>query len=174
MVKITELTHNLIEEKKHINLAVDMTCGRGNDTLFLSKKAKKVLAFDIQKEAIESTSFLLRENSADNVTLILSNHDQVSNYVKEPIDLAIYNLGYLPSSDKAIKTETTSTLSSLRQLINLLNKEGLIIIVIYPHNPKEGEAIEDYVSSLGSAFDCVSYKVLNKKDCPYIITIKKG
>lgn len=151
-----------------------MTCGRGNDTLFLAKKAKRVLAFDIQKEAIDSASILLKENSIDNVTLVLSNHDQVSNYVNEPIDLAIYNLGYLPNSDKAIKTETASTLSSLKQLIRLLNKEGLIIIVIYPHNPEEGEAIEDYVSQLDSAFDCVSYKVLNKKDCPYIITIKKG
>jgi tRNA G37 N-methylase Trm5 len=174
MIRITELTHKIIEEKKHIGIAIDMTCGRGNDTLFLARKANKVYAFDIQEEAILSTSDLLKENKIDNVELILNNHDKVSEYVKEKFDVAIYNLGYLPKGNKDIKTTTSSTIDSLRQLITLMNLEGIIVIVIYPHDPEEGKAIEEFVLNLDSNFDCISYKVLNKKDCPYIITIKKG
>ena len=174
MIKITDLTHKIIEEKPHINIAIDMTCGRGNDTLYLARKANKVYAFDIQEEAICSTSALLKENKIDNVELILNNHDKVSDYVKECFDVAIYNLGYLPQGNKTIATTSSSTINSLKQLIKLMNHEGIIIIVIYPHNPQEGYAIEELVSNLDSNFDCLSYKVLNKKDCPYVITIKKG
>jgi methylase of polypeptide subunit release factors len=174
MIKITELAHRIIEEKSHINIAIDMTCGRGYDTLYLAKKSSKVYAFDIQEEALNSTSALLKENKIDNVKLILSNHDKVSEYVKENFDVAIYNLGYLPQGNKDIKTTTSSTIDSLKQLLDLMNPEGIIIIVIYPHNPEEGAAIEELVLSLDSDYDCVSYKVLNKKECPYIITIKKG
>lgn len=174
MIKITELAHKIIEEKKHINIAIDMTCGRGNDTLYLAKKANKVFAFDIQEDAIYSTSALLKANKIENVELILDNHDKVSDYVKENFDVAIYNLGYLPQGNKDIKTTAFSTTDSLKQLLSLLSNEGIIIIVVYPHNPQEGQAIEDLVLNLDSHFDCLSYKVLNKQDCPYIITIKKG
>ena len=173
MIKITELSHELIRKKEKINISIDMTCGRGNDTLFLSKVSNFVYSFDIQKEAIEETKKLLAEFNITNVKLIEDDHQFVLNYVKENIDLAIYNLGYLPSSDKLIKTNSTSTLSSLKSLISILNNEGLILIVLYPHNPEEISVIRDFSSSLSSDFDVLEYKILNKKNSPFIIEIKK-
>ena len=37
---------------KKEDTVVDMTAGNGNDTLFLARLAKRVLAFDVSEEAI--------------------------------------------------------------------------------------------------------------------------
>ena len=173
MIKITELSHELIKRKGKSNISIDMTVGRGKDTLFLSKVSNFVYGFDIQKKAIEETKKLLKEFDVTNVKLIEDDHQFVLNYVKENIDLAIYNLGYLPSSDKLIKTNPTSTLSSLKSLLSILNKDGLILIVLYPHNLEEISVIRDFSSSLSSDYDVLEYKILNKKNSPFIIEIKK-
>ncbi|MBN2300482.1 MAG: rRNA methyltransferase, partial [Acholeplasmataceae bacterium] len=88
-------------------------------------------------------------------------------------DVAIYNLGYLPKGNKDIKTEKTSTINSLKSLISILNTSGLIVIVIYPHNTEEIIAVEDFVSKLPNSYDSMKYQVLNKQNCPFIISIEK-
>lgn len=173
MINVTELSHKIIQQHKSINLAVDMTIGRGNDTLFLAKNAKNVIGFDIQQEAIDLTNELLSNNAVTNVKLINDSHENILKYVTDPVDVAIYNLGYLPKGNKDIKTEKTSTINSLKSLISILNTPGLIVIVVYPHNPGEIKAVEDFVSNLSNSFDSLKYQVLNKQNCPFIISIEK-
>jgi methylase of polypeptide subunit release factors len=173
MIKITELAHKIILEKSECDVAVDMTVGRGFDTLFLAENFKKVYGFDIQKEAIDSTEDLLKEHNINNVSLILDNHENILEHIKEKIDLGIYNLGYLPQSNKLIKTDSSSTINSLSSLLSLLNNQGIIIIVLYPHNLEEILAVESFTSSLNEDYDVLQYKVLNKRNCPFIISIKK-
>lgn len=67
--QITEFIHFLIKgsysNKTNLNF-IDLTCGNGYDTLFLSNLAGIsgcVKAFDIQEEAIERTKKLLKEKS---------------------------------------------------------------------------------------------------------------
>lgn len=174
MVKITELAHKLILDKEFIKTTVDMTCGRGNDTLFLAKISEKVFAFDIQKEAIDSTRKILEENEIKNVTLINDDHKNISSYIKEPIDVFLYNLGYLPQGNKTIKTEAKSTIASLKEALLLLNHQGLILLVMYSHNQEEIELIMELVKTLSIDYDCINYRVLNRENCPQIVTIKKG
>ena len=173
MIKITELSHKLIKEIPLANLAVDMTAGRGNDTLFLAEKFDRVLAFDIQEEAISETKSLLESHKIKNATLIKDSHSNINNYLNDNIDCAIYNLGYLPSGNKEIKTEATSTIESLKAVIKLLELNGLIIIVLYPHNAEEIERVLDLASKLPTDFDCMEYKVINRCNSPFIITIKR-
>ena len=78
------------------DICVDMTLGNGNDTLFLSSLAKKVIGFDIAIEAINNSKEKLKD--VDNVILINDNHINVNSYVKEKVKLFIFNLGYLPHS----------------------------------------------------------------------------
>ena len=53
---INTVNHRWIRETfEHVNLAVDATCGGGNDTVFLAGLADKVLALDIQLEAVRKT-----------------------------------------------------------------------------------------------------------------------
>jgi 16S rRNA C1402 N4-methylase RsmH len=173
MIKITELAHKLILEKKDISVAVDMTVGKGNDTHFLAKIAKKVYGFDIQPVAIDIALKLIKDELFNNVELIKDNHENIKNHVFEKVDVAIYNLGYLPQGDKLIKTETSSTINSLKSLLEILNSEGLVVIVLYSHNTEEITAVEDYTKNLSSDYDVLQYKILNRTNSPYIISIKK-
>lgn len=173
MINISSYSHQLLNEVKNPNVSLDMTCGNGLDTLFLSRISNKVYAFDIQNLAIENTKKLLIENDVKNVTVIKESHDLYEIYVRDKIDLAIYNLGYLPKSDKRIKTESSIVLNSLKKLINQLNVHGKIVIVIYLHDLKESNTIESFTSNLDSKFDVLKHKILNKVNCPYIIEIIK-
>ena len=107
--QITEMVHFLIKgsyEGKEDLRFVDLTCGNGYDTLFLSNLAGKkgfVTAFDIQETAIERTKKLLQEESNfNNYKVIHNGHEHIDKYLTEKIDAAIYNLGYLPNFNKDI------------------------------------------------------------------------
>lgn len=173
MINIVDLSHEIMKDAKNPDIAVDMTCGNGFDTLFLSRIANKVYAFDIQDLAIENTSKLLQKHQINNVKIIKNSHDLFDIYVKENIDLAIYNLGYLPQGNKDIKTEASTVIASLMKAVSKLNVNGFIVIVIYLHDITESNQITEFVSRLDSTFDVLKIQVLNKKDCPYIIKIKK-
>ena len=96
MIDLLEIEKSLV--LPHIvrgGVAVDFTMGNGHDTLWLSQNVGadgKVYAFDIQQQALDSTSRLLAENGAENVTLILDSHANVKNYVQEPICVGMFNL----------------------------------------------------------------------------------
>lgn len=131
---------------------LDMTMGHGHDTLFLALHAKHVYAFDVQEEALASTKRLLKEHDVTNVTLIHDSHEQFHTYVTE-FKGAIFNLGYLPKSDKSIKTDHLVTLRTLVKLIERLTPGGFIQLVVYEGHPEgllESEAIQTHLSTLDS------------------------
>ena len=56
MKRPLEMAHDFLAEVvTQDDIVVDATMGNGHDTLFLSKLAKKVYAFDIQEQALEKT-----------------------------------------------------------------------------------------------------------------------
>ena len=126
MFKIVEFSHILIQEfykrNKNKNLIfIDATCGNGNDTLFLAKTLNHVgtvIAYDIQKKAIEETQKLLANANFNNVIYHLSSHEYI---IEDDFDLIIYNLGYLPGSDKKITTHANSTLNSIKKTLAIIN-----------------------------------------------------
>ena len=86
------------------DLCIDATMGNGNDTLLLSTlcgKDGRVIAFDIQEQAVKSTKERLSKADApDNYTLLLESHTQMSSYAKEnSVSCITFNLGYLPGGD---------------------------------------------------------------------------
>ena len=182
---ILSYAHNLLEESiSPGELVVDATCGNGNDTLFLAElvgKEGKVLAFDIQERAIKATEELLQQhNQTKNVTLIQDSHAFLSKYLKKDDEVsgAIFNLGYLPKSDKSIITKSTSTLEALELLLGRLKKNGLIIFVVYHgHNggKEEKNALLQYVTQLEQKeYHVLQYNFINQKnDPPFIIAIEK-
>lgn len=110
-------------------IAVDMTMGNGNDTLFLAKKVKFVYAFDIQTEAIVNTQKKLK--GYDNYRLILDSHDNIDQYVNEGIDIVMFNLGYLPGSTSNLISKSDTTVRAIEKAYKLLNKGGYISIISY-------------------------------------------
>ncbi len=150
-----------------------MTCGLGRDTQFLADIAEKVYAFDIQVSAIDAAKALLNPQQLEKVTFIHQSHHRFDDYVEEAVDIAIYNLGYRPGGPKDIKTDKDIVLQSLKKLLVRLSPNGLVVLVIYLHEPDEGEAIDAFVSTLDATFDVLRYQVLNRSKSPYIISIHK-
>lgn len=122
---------------KH-SITIDATAGNGHDTLFLARYSHKVYAFDIQKTALDVTRMRLEKSPyAHKVELIHAGHESMHQYIpsNEKIDVIIFNLGYLPHSDKSIVTQKNSTLSALNHALNLLSPRGIISILAYPGHP---------------------------------------
>lgn len=175
--------------KKAINegdVAIDCTIGNGHDTLFLASlvgATGTVLGFDIQEAAIQQTTERLQANNMlDRVTLIKQGHQ----HVKEVIDPqyvgkvtgAIFNLGYLPGSDKTIVTKPETTISAIEQLLDIMVTGGIIVLVVY-HGHEEGAVERDsllqYVKELDQQrVHVLQYQFINQKNCPpFIIAIEK-
>ncbi len=162
------------------SIAVDMTAGNGNDTLFLALNSKKVYGFDIQKIAVENTEKLLKEYNLNNYELICESHTEIDKYINEKIDVFIFNFGYLPKSDKTITTLASSSLLALQKALVLLKVNGLICMTLYwghENGEVERKAILDYVEKLDcSKFHVVYIQAINQKKCPpeiILITKKK-
>lgn len=131
-----QFSHQLLKECiQKGDTVVDATAGNGYDTLFLTElvgTTGKVYAFDIQQEALSQTEKRLQENNYSTlVKLIQDSHAHLSDYITEPIQAAIFNLGYLPGSDKSIITKPDSTLHALKSLLPILKLHGRIVIVCY-------------------------------------------
>jgi hypothetical protein len=89
----------------------------------------------------------------------------------------MYNLGYLPGSDKTVTTNSQSTIESISKGLDLLCSKGLMIITIYRGHEQgsfESKNILEYVQSLSSKqFNVLRYEMLNKTNSPYNILIEK-
>ncbi|GGC81018.1 rRNA methyltransferase [Thalassobacillus devorans] len=170
---------------KEGDTAVDATCGNGHDTQFLSNLVGEtgyVYGFDIQDAAIASTKAKLTEQQFNRVTLIHDSHKEVSRYIKPEhtrlLKGAIFNLGYLPGSDKTVVTTPTSTLTALEHLLELLQPEGVVVLVVYHGHAggsEEKDQLLDYVQTLNQqSFHVLQYAFINQKNTPpFVIAIEK-
>ena len=136
--------------------AVDATMGNGHDLLQLSNQVGSegfVWGFDIQDAALSATRALLETRAAhQNYRLVKSCHSRVSEHVDAPIDLFLYNLGYLPGGgDRRITTEAPTTLSSMKAAMGLLSDTGSLLIVSYPGHATgfvEAQAVSAFCEQL--------------------------
>lgn len=85
ITKTTDLAmHITLEYIKKGDAVIDATAGNGHDTLLLAEaigENGKVFAFDIQKQALENTEKLLKENGMiDRVQLVNDSHENLLEY----------------------------------------------------------------------------------------------
>lgn len=174
------MSHQMLAERaRAARRAVDATAGKGRDTLFLAElmPADSTLwAFDIQEEALASTRGLLTSHNLGlNVKLIHACHSTLGQYISEPIDVAMFNLGYLPGASHQLTTKPATTISALQQVISLLAVSGLVSIVCYPgHDPgsEENKAVKDYLTTLPQKeFTVGAWSMLNQINNPPILYI---
>lgn len=162
---ILETAHLLLS--KHItasDIMVDATMGNGYDTVFLSKQAKFVYAFDVQDQALIETQKLIEKNDINNVKLIKDSHENILNHINH-FKGVVFNLGYLPNGDKNITTQTDVTLRTIQNILPVLNKDGFVLIVVYTGHEqgiKESIGLNHYFKSI----DQNAYKVL-RTDLPF-------
>ena len=181
MIDLLDLHKHFILTHLHEgDVAVDFTMGNGHDTEFLSKTVGEyghVFAFDIQEQALASTEEHLKETGCpENYTLILDSHHNVKNYVDVPFKAGMFNLGYLPGSDKSVTTMRKTTLPAIEAAISLMARDAVIIVAIYPGHPEgeaEGKEICEYLSGLSRHKVCATQvKILNSPTSPFFIVIE--
>lgn len=135
-MRLTDYTHllwkPLIPKEATI---IDATCGAGHDTLFLASRAKRLIAYDIQEEALKKTALKLKNLPSDkHIELRLACHSTID----EPAHFIVYNLGYLPGGDKSLTTHIETTKLSIQRALKLIEPGGWISIMCYSGHP-EGE-----------------------------------
>lgn len=162
------------------DVAVDFTMGNGHDTEFLSKtvgESGRVYAFDIQKDAVESTRKHLAEAGCPrNYTLINASHHLVLDYVKEPIKAGMFNLGWLPGGDKSITTMRETTMPAIEAAISLLGSDAILNIAVYPGHPEgdaEGHMIDEYLRTISRfKLSATKVQIVNSPASPYFFMLE--
>lgn len=176
--KVIPFVHNKLKEIVTTeDYVIDGTCGNGYDTLFLARLARKVYAFDIQELAIENTKERMKRNRIHNVEFILDSHANVDKYVEEKIKAAVFNLGYLPGSDKKVVTKGETTLEAVKKIQNKLVVGGIMCFVVYTGKfggEEESDDLLSYVKELDfKEFNVIKYCYLNNEKAPYVIIMEK-
>lgn len=178
-------SHDLLKEViQEGDTVVDATMGNGNDTLFLAQlvgKSGKVYGFDVQEQALVATTNRLTEHSCtEQVVLLLQGHETIKEVIPETtlISGAVFNLGYLPKSDKTIVTHEDTTIQAIEALLLRLKETGRIILVIYDgheEGKQEKREVLSFVENLPQEqFSVMNYQFINQRNNPpSLICIEK-
>lgn len=144
----------LKEEVKKALLCIDATAGKGQDTLFLLEHMDtrgKVIAFDIQQEALDATLCRIKEQGQDagRLDLILDGHEHMEKYAEaESVDVIMFNLGYLPGGSHKLATHYSTTIQAIEKGLVLLKPEGIMSICIYSGGDSGFEEREEVLNYL--------------------------
>ena len=177
------IVHDVL--KRHIRpgaLCIDATAGKGRDTALLCRLAGesgRVLAFDIQRDAVEQTRALLSQEGLT-AEVLQESHAHMGAYADEgTVDAIVFNFGRLPGGDPSIFTRAESSLAAIDAGLALLKPGGLMAIALYyggPNGYEERDAVLAHVRALDErTFSVLSCDWANRKnDPPLPIFIWKG
>lgn len=162
---------------------IDATMGNGHDTQWLAElvgESGHVYGFDIQLEAVSRTRERLQEAGLESrTTLFHAGHEHIAELVSEPVDAVVFNLGWLPGTDKALRTRAETTLLAVNAALERLKEGGLLTICVYPGHPEgriELEKLTEWGRTLpGTQYDVMVRAYLNQSgDPPVLIAVKKN
>ena len=145
--------------KQHLpsgGMAIDATAGNGGDTLMLCETVGaegRVVAMDIQAQAVENTKKLLEETGWSSIAqVVLDSHANMDQYVgPESADCVVFNFGWLPGGDHNIFTRRESSLEAIEKGLACLKPGGIMSLCVYygrNNGYEERDAILEYVRNL--------------------------
>ena len=170
------LAHNWM--KQHIKegaFCIDATAGRGFDTAFLCElvgKNGRVIAFDIQEDAITSTKALLEDRELK-AEVYLDSHTHMKNYTElQSVDGIMFNFGYLPGGNHEICTHKEGSIKAIEIGLGILKKQGVMSLCIYHGGDtgfEEKEAILSYLQTIDSKkYTVIVSEFFNRPNFPPI------
>ena len=214
--RTTDMAHTLWRAvMRPGDTVVDATMGNGWDTVALARiladldaspagdasKPGRVVAFDVQEDALTSTRARVREaltpDQASRVDLVLKSHERMEEHVRVPgvnaidddddesgmetdaVGVVCFNLGYLPgpTADKEVRTRRTTTVSAVASGVRVLRPGGVLTVVGYTGHEggwEEVEAVMELVSSLDPReFTATNHSVVNRDNCPQLIAVHR-
>lgn len=169
------------------DVVIDATVGNGYDTVFLAKAVGdtgEVLGFDVQEKALENTRRILQQKGLLNrVRLLLQSHARIADHIpdgmRSRIKAVMFNLGYLPGSDKSVITQSADTLAALSGVLADLAPGGVISVVAYRGHcggGQEAQAVLEWGAGLsGNLYTVQIIKSPASSDkAPLLVTITKS
>ncbi|CAM3982597.1 tRNA (mnm(5)s(2)U34)-methyltransferase [Alkalicoccus chagannorensis] len=161
--------------------AVDATMGNGHDTVFLASctgPEGRVTAFDVQEQALRATAERLEAHGLK-AELVQRGHEHAGEVLGDlPLHAAVFNLGYLPRSDKTVTTRADSTIAAVQQLFDRLVPGGRIVLVIYhghEEGQKEKEQLLPFLEGIPQDQAAVlQYAFMNQRNAaPFVTVVEK-
>lgn len=145
------------------SIVVDATAGNGFDTHFLAEcvgPEGRVYSLDIQPGAISRTREKVSEAGySHRVECILGNHAELGTLIPTHhhgmISCVMFNLGYLPHSDKSITTNRDTTIAALEAASSMLGPSAILSILAYVGHPtglQESLAVEEWITKKRESF----------------------
>ncbi len=158
---------------------LDATVGNGHDTAFIAPlifPGGKLVALDIQQSALDQSKALLGDSYP--IEWVLESHATYPEKIPDQsLDLAIYNLGYLPGGDKNCITQEETTQKSLSLIIQKLKSGGMLSVTTYSGHVGgeiEERFVESFLSSLErQKFGVISFSWLNRPKAPKLFIAKR-
>lgn len=156
-------TRAFIDRVREGDRVVDATLGTGQDCALLCElvgEIGQVDGFDVQQATLDRTWQRLHEQGlSGRARLHLLGHERMAEVVQPGIRLAAFNLGWLPGSDKAIRTNRGTTLQAVGAALDLLMAYGLLVVCVYPGH-EEGKLEQDALLAFAGNLPNRHYSVL--------------
>lgn len=179
------LVHKCLrDEVKPGMFCIDATAGRGHDTALLCEltaEAGKVIAFDVQENAVRSTRERLEARRFSSIGEVhLDSHANMENYAEAgSVDCIVFNFGFLPGGDKSIFTRADSSVAAIGAGLRLLKDGGLMCLSLYYGGPNGYEERDAILAALRQTdprlCTVICCEFMNRKgDPPFPIFIRKG
>ncbi|MBR1392903.1 MAG: class I SAM-dependent methyltransferase [Ruminococcus sp.] len=162
---------------KEGDTCIDATAGRGKDTAFLCSlvgESGRVIAFDVQPEAVESTKALISEKGYEGIAEVhLDSHENADKYADAgSVKAVVFNFGWLPGGDHTKHTHTESSIAALKKCLPLLTEDGVMSLSIYYGRDtgfEEKDAILEFIRTLPvGEYAVIVSEFVNRPNCPPI------
>lgn len=152
---------------------IDATAGKGRDTALLCRLAGesgRVIAFDVQQDAVDQTRALLAAEGL-RAEVVLDSHANMARYaVPESVDCIVFNFGRLPGGDPHIFTTADTSLPAIDAGLSLLKPGGVMALALYygkENGYDEKNAILEHLKALNDrVFTVLACDWLNRKHDP--------
>lgn len=152
---------------------IDATAGKGRDTALLCRlvgEGGRVIAFDVQQDAVDQTRALLAAEGLQ-AEVVLDSHANMARYAApESVDCIVFNFGRLPGGDPHIFTTADTSLPAIDAGLSLLKPGGVMALAIYygkENGYDEKNAILEHLKALNDrVFTVLACDWLNRKNDP--------
>ncbi|MBE0510616.1 MAG: 16S rRNA (cytosine(1402)-N(4))-methyltransferase [Chromatiales bacterium] len=164
MSTLVQQAHAILAKRlRDGDVAIDATVGNGHDTAFLANAvgpSGRVYGFDVQQAALDASwQRLDRAGLSERVTLFHAGHETMALHLPHAlhgqVQVVMFNLGYLPGSDKQCRTGIATSISALQQAVEFLAEGGLLSIMAYTGHPggtEEAAAVRAWVTTLPARY----------------------
>ncbi len=175
MRSMVEVSHDFLKPVLHRDaVMIDATLGTGRDSAFFLRKARRVIAFEIQPE----TAARCRQAMEDpRLEIRVENHTGIREL--DPAleaDGVIFNFGWDPAGDHQTVTQPQDSLRAVQAALERLRVKGRMSLVFYPHadGRREADLILDWLKTLDHRqYPCEKVELINSGRSPFCVLIER-